>query len=253
MNLLLFIIMIIVSFIAVRIGAIAFQLTGLEWSLAKFQSLSCFSGTGFTTKEAELITGNPQRRRIASFLMVLGNVGLVTLVATFANTLRPSYLPKITIPFIHLALPSFILPYMNLLIVIVSIYTLYRVFTHARFTKKLSNFLKKRIIKTELVKPVSFEELLITTGGYGISSFEVEKRSPIVNMSLRKADLRKHDIAVLAVERDQGKEIIPNPPAETKILLEDRLICFGKLDNIKNILQLLPQEAQINTTTITKE
>lgn len=86
----------------------------------------------------------------------------------------------------------------------------------------------------------------MTTGGYGISSFEVEKRSPIVNMSLRKADLRKHDITVLAVERDQGKEIIPNPSAETKILLDDRLICFGKLDNIKNILQLLPQEAQIN-------
>ena len=32
MNLLLFFIILIVSFIAVRIGAIAFQLTGLEWS-----------------------------------------------------------------------------------------------------------------------------------------------------------------------------------------------------------------------------
>ena len=32
----------VVSWIIVRIGAIAFQLTGLEWSLAKFQSLSCF-------------------------------------------------------------------------------------------------------------------------------------------------------------------------------------------------------------------
>lgn len=60
MNLLLFIVVVVISFIMVRIGAIAFQLTGLEWSLAKFQSLSCFSGTGFTTKEAELITGNPQ-------------------------------------------------------------------------------------------------------------------------------------------------------------------------------------------------
>ena len=48
----LFILALISSFIVVRIGAIAFQLTGLEWSLAKFQALSCFSGTGFTTKEA---------------------------------------------------------------------------------------------------------------------------------------------------------------------------------------------------------
>jgi len=63
MNLILFIAILIVSFIVVRIGAIAFELTGLEWSLAKFQALSCFTGTGFTTKEAELITGHPQRRR----------------------------------------------------------------------------------------------------------------------------------------------------------------------------------------------
>ena len=46
MSVMLFIIVVIASFIIVRIGAIAFQLTGLEWSLAKFQSLSCFSGTG---------------------------------------------------------------------------------------------------------------------------------------------------------------------------------------------------------------
>ncbi|MBU0630609.1 MAG: hypothetical protein KKC80_06825 [Candidatus Margulisbacteria bacterium] len=56
---------------------------------ARFQSLSCFSGTGFTTQESELVTGHPQRRKIASYLMILGNAGLVTLIATFANTIRP--------------------------------------------------------------------------------------------------------------------------------------------------------------------
>ena len=69
----LFILTLTVSFVVVRIGAIAFQLTGLEWSLAKFQALSCFSGTGFTTKESELITSNKQRRKIASILIILGN------------------------------------------------------------------------------------------------------------------------------------------------------------------------------------
>ncbi len=75
MNIILFIATIVISFIAIRIGAIAFQLTGLEWSLATFQSLSCFTGTGFTTREAELIVGNPQRRRIASVLMVFRKCG----------------------------------------------------------------------------------------------------------------------------------------------------------------------------------
>ncbi|MHC4256266.1 MAG: TrkA C-terminal domain-containing protein, partial [Planctomycetota bacterium] len=66
MGLFLFIIVLVVSFIAVRIGAIAFQLTGLNWELAKFQALSCFTGTGFTTRESELIVGHGQRRKIAS-------------------------------------------------------------------------------------------------------------------------------------------------------------------------------------------
>jgi hypothetical protein len=42
MNLILFLVALIASFIVVRIGAIAFQLTGLDWPLAKFQALSCF-------------------------------------------------------------------------------------------------------------------------------------------------------------------------------------------------------------------
>ena len=240
MNLLLFLFAIIVSFIAVRIGAIAFQLTGLEWSLAKFQALSCFSGTGFTTKEAELITGNPQRRRIASVLMVLGNAGLVTVIATFANSLRPAtIMPKFTIPFVHLVFPSKLLPWINLIIIVVSIYAIYRFFTHAKITRRLTVIIKSKIIKRELVKPVSFEELLVATGGYGVSSIEVCKDSIILEKTIRNADLRNHDITILAIERK--KEIIPNPSANIKIQLGDRLICFGKLENIRKELCVVPK------------
>lgn len=59
MNLFLFIFAILISFIVVRIGAVAFELTGLEWSIAKFQALSCFTGTGFTTRESELVLMSP--------------------------------------------------------------------------------------------------------------------------------------------------------------------------------------------------
>ena len=240
MNILLFIIAIIASFIVVRIGAIAFELTGLEWSLAKFQALSCFSGTGFTTKEAELITGNPQRRRIASVLMVLGNAGLITVIATFANSLRPStIMPKFTIPFLHLVFPSSLLPWINLLLIVVSIYAIYRFFAHTKITKKLTDALRARIIKKDIIKPVTFEELLVTTGGYGVSSIAVCKGSQILEKTLFESNLRSHDITVLAVERKE--EIIPNPPAETKIMLDDTLICFGKLENIRKELYVIPK------------
>ena len=240
MNLLLFIIALVASFIVVRIGAIAFELTGLEWSLAKFQALSCFTSTGFTTKEAELITGNPQRRRIASALIILGHAGLVTLIATFANSLRPGmYTPKFTIPFLHLVLPWRLVPWVNLIIITLVIYFTYKLFIRSTFAKKLHDFLEARLIKREIIKSVSFEELVVATGGYGVSSVDICQDSPILNKTLHEADLRKLGINVLVIERKD--ETIPNPSADTKIALEDRLICFGKLENMRESLYVMPE------------
>ncbi|UCE99177.1 MAG: hypothetical protein JSV82_08385 [Planctomycetota bacterium] len=233
MNLLLFISLIIVSFIAVRIGAIAFQLTGLEWSLAKFQALSCFTGTGFTTKEAELITSDKRRRRIASVLIVLGHAGLVTMIATFANTLRP---PIIEIPLLSDFVSPGVMPWINLTVIAVAIYVIYKVFTNTKFARKFTNALRKRIVKRDIIKSVSFEELLVATGGYGVSRVAVDGGSSILEKKLSESQLRKSDITVLAIIR--ADTTIPNPSANTKIILGDELVCFGKLENIRN--QLCP-------------
>jgi len=236
MNLLLFIIVLAISFIIVRIGAIALQLTGLEWSQAKFQALSCFTSTGFTTKEAELITSDRQRRRIASALIVLGHAGLVTMIATLANSLRATEVIESHLgrPILPLRLWSPLVPVINLTIIIIVVYILYRVFTNSRLARKLTNLLRKRIIKRELFQRVSFEELLLATGGYGVSKITVSSSSPVLDKTLSQSGLRKYDITVLAITRDV--ETIPNPKANTKILMGDELICFGKLENIRNQL-----------------
>lgn len=236
MNLILFLIIIAVSFVIVRIGAVAFELTGLEPSLAVFQSLSCFTGTGFTTREAELITGNPQRRRIASILIVLGHAGFVTMIATFANSLlRPSTLiSNMRIPFLHDTVPAELFPLVNLFIAIIAVYVIYKIFTYRHIVRKLTDLLKSHIIKRDIVKPVSFEELLIATGGYGISQIQIREGSPILDKTLLNSGLKKHDITVLVIEREG--EIIPNPPASMKIQLSDELVCFGKLENIRKEL-----------------
>ncbi|MBU1862326.1 MAG: hypothetical protein KKH94_01490 [Candidatus Omnitrophica bacterium] len=240
MNLLLFLIMIIISFIVVRIGAIAFELTGLEWSLSKFQALSCFTGTGFTTREAELIVGNPQRRRVASILMVLGNAGLVTLIATFANSIRPNIgMPKLRIPFLEFFIPSAILPIVNLLLIALALFIFYRIFTRTQIAQKITNGLRSKIIKKDLIKPVSFEELLVSTGGYGVSAIEIDKESSLIGKTIREAHVRQYDINILTVER-KG-EVFPNPASDFTFALGDRLICFGKLENIRIQLCTRPQ------------
>ncbi len=240
MNLVLFITVLVVSFIVVRIGAIAFQLTGLEWSMAKFQALSCFTSTGFTTKEAELVTGDKQRRRIASALIILGHAGLVTMIATLANSLRASTAleNKLATPILPFRLPSSLVPLINLLVIIAAVYVIYRLFTNTKFVRKLTNALRKRIIKREIFKPVSFEELLLATGGYGVSRVAVCAGSPVLDRMILKSELRAHDITILAIVR--AGDTIPNPEASKKILLGDELICFGKLENIRNRICMNP-------------
>lgn len=227
---LLFIIILFASWIIVRIGAIAFQITGLEWSLAKFQALSCFSGTGFTTRESELIVSDKRRRQIASILMILGNAGLVSLIATAAGAINPKQ--TLFENFLPFYVPEELAVVINLAIIVLALLITYRIFTNKKITGKLTRYLRKKIIKQELLKPVSFEELLQLTGGYGISRIEVGENSPLIDKTLAESDLRKNDITVLAIIRDN--ETIPNPSANRKIQKGDGLISFGKVENIRS-------------------
>ncbi len=70
------------SVLVIRVASVALRLTGLSDDIARFQALSAFTGTGFTTLEAEAIVNYPVRRRIVSSLMIVGNLGLVTVLAT---------------------------------------------------------------------------------------------------------------------------------------------------------------------------
>jgi hypothetical protein len=71
-----------VSTFVIRLAAVAMRLTGLDNASARFQALSAFTGTGFTTREAEMIVNYPVRRRIVGLLMIVGNLGLVGVFAT---------------------------------------------------------------------------------------------------------------------------------------------------------------------------
>ena len=229
MNLLLFLIILIVSVVVVKVGAIAFELTGVKGPQAIFQAISCFTGTGFTTKEAEIVVSDPQRRRIASVLMVLGKAGFVSLLATFANSLTAA---DLSIPFLHGFVPQGVETLIKIAFIAMVVFAIYKIITHTKLAAKFNETLKRKVVNREFVKPVSFKELLVATGGYGVSSIEVFTENSLVGRTLHDADLEAHDIVILALER--GDKITTKPAGQTKIAVGDRLICFGKLETIRN-------------------
>ena len=71
-----------ISFFLIRLAAVALKLTGMPEQNARFQAISALTGTGFTTTEAELIVNFPIRRKIVAWLMIFGNLGIVSVLST---------------------------------------------------------------------------------------------------------------------------------------------------------------------------
>ncbi|MFA6647199.1 MAG: hypothetical protein WCS32_01045 [Candidatus Izemoplasmatales bacterium] len=76
---------ILVYIIFIEIFTIIFRLTGLTNDKARFQVISLFTNSGFTTQEAELIINSRVRRRIANVTMLSGFILNVTVISVLVN------------------------------------------------------------------------------------------------------------------------------------------------------------------------
>lgn len=225
MNAAFFVVIVMVSFIVVRIGAIAFHLTGMRWSQAKFQALSCFTGTGFTTHESELIVGHSQRRRIASFLMVLGNAGLVALIATFANSLRPNLLfERLMQPVMPDWMPALLIPIINLVIIVLGFYVILRLFGRMHVSDKVTNLLRRTLLRSRIIESLSIEEPVMSAYQCDVVLVVIGEKSRLIDRSI--GDITAVEVQVLAIE-SQGK-ICSNPAPDTPLHLGDSLLCLGQ-------------------------
>jgi len=74
-------IVVTLSLFLTRIASMALMLTGLSRDSARFQARSAFTGVGYTTSESESLATHPIRRRIIMMLMLMGNLGIATVVA----------------------------------------------------------------------------------------------------------------------------------------------------------------------------
>jgi len=81
---------------------------------------------------------------------------------------------------------------------------------------------------------MDIRQRLTVSRGYGAADLYVEKTSGICGRSIADSGLRERDIVVLTLSR-AGK-IIPNPKVSRVLQAGDRLLCFGKLENMREFL-----------------
>lgn len=79
-------ILVTLGLLVTRVATVALTMTGMSLDHARFQARSAFTGTGFTTAEAEAIVGHPVRRRIVMVLMLVSGVGAISVIGTLLLT-----------------------------------------------------------------------------------------------------------------------------------------------------------------------
>jgi len=83
--LLLTIVTFFIYFIFIEIFTVLFRLTGMPKNKSRFQVISLFTNSGYTTKEAEMIVNHQMRRRIATSTMLVGYALNVTVIGVLIN------------------------------------------------------------------------------------------------------------------------------------------------------------------------
>jgi len=214
------IIIVTASLICVRVGAIALELTGMEQDKARFQALSAFTNTGFTTRETEEITNFPVRRKIVTVLIVLGHAGTVSVIATFATSLLQRE------PFTAVA---------NLGITVFSLYVIYRLALWRGLTARMREFFRKLLLKRYGLCCPSLEEMLKVNEGYGVVRLVIQKESPLVGRPLSELGLKMQKVQILSILRGTGTIAVPS--GEDFLLAGDVVICYGDMAAATSLFQ----------------
>lgn len=81
---------------------------------------------------------------------------------------------------------------------------------------------------------IDVRQRLAVSTGYGVAEIAVFAGSDMVGQSIEDSGLLAKDLQVLTLHR--GASVFPNP-ADGKVLEEgDRLLCFGKLENMRSLI-----------------
>ena len=86
---------------------------------------------------------------------------------------------------------------------------------------------------------VNFPELdvrqrLTVSRGYGVAELSIPEGSEYIGKTILESGLREKDINVLTLHH--GTTVTPNPKSSRMLAAGDRLLCFGRLDSMRELI-----------------
>jgi hypothetical protein len=208
------------SLIVTRLATEALALTGLSRDAARFQARSAFTGTGFTTREAEKVVEHPVRRRVIMLLMILRSAGLLTivlsLILSFADTSGESN-------------RVFLLLWMIGAVAVLGL------LAKSEFVERwLSRLMQWALQRWTDVDTRDYAGLLNLSGEYGIMEVRVRDNDWLAGKDLRNCRLAQEGVIVLGIYRNDGS-YVGAPKADTRIYPDDRLLFYGRAGGLREL------------------
>lgn len=220
-----------VSLLVVRAGSLSLMMTGLSWDTASFQSYSAFFGVGFTTREAEMVVNHPVRRRIIRDLILAGNIGLTSALATFVATMLQG--------------AGHVHPLIVVSGVIAGVVGLIYLSRLGIVQRALDKVIQRTLERAGMVRALDYELLLRIASGYSVSEIELTDETPIVGQSLRVSRPWDQHVVILSIKR--GGETLPGIPNRDEVLLAgDVVTAYGEEHSLRRLLQPHLQNATLS-------
>ena len=217
----LFTFIIVVYWVITELFTLFFSFTGLPSERARFQVISLLTGTGFTTRESQVIMSSRRRRHLARYTMLFGYVFNITILSAFINVFLSMKVVQAEQQFI-----GFLIPLGTLAV----IFILMRV---PQIRGKLDNWIR-RIADRIFDRHETFNAVMLIDNISTETIARVTLRHiPDEYRGLTLADTRLRadtGITVMLVERNGGKPEAPH--ANTVFEIGDKLTVFGDYKTI---------------------
>ena len=208
------------SLLVTRVATTALTLTGLSRESARFQARSALTTTGFTTVESERIARHPVRRRIIMTLMLMGQAGIVTVIASLALSFATTAgLGDATL---------------RLAILLAGMTVLYWLARSQRFDRLLQPLIRRMIRRFTDLDVRDYASLLHIHGEFAVSELAVEEGDWIAGRLLEEVRPADEGLLILGVQRD-ATTYLGAPTGATRVRPGDTLIVYGPTNRLSEL------------------
>jgi hypothetical protein len=196
--------------VVIEINVLLFTLTGLKKEVARFQVISMFTATGFTTGESELILEHPIRRRLSTFLILFGVFSLAVVISTITNILSDEF-RSIELGIITLVLIG-----------------LYLLLSIPKLKDKLHELFDAHLHKKYDLSDLPIRDVMYFDDKDVIQEVPIHKGSSVIGKALMDVIPKDEDLLILFIKR--GNETIRKEGYSTEVQEGDLLYLYGNED-----------------------